>query len=702
MMTTGRYNAGNWTRVEASRYFDRKKKLEKGVLKVGDEIRDGAPTHPAGRDTIPDMSETRYFIGGLPPGVPPLQRNLHPFLGCMSELQIAQEGYNPLKGQFWGVQPSCSNNPLTVAGFYGNGYLELPSQTLKKKANFGFVFSTRRHDALLMLSTFEGLGSYLEDKEEVTNLVEQEERKLSYYSVSLRRGQVDVRLNGGRGEVRLASVGPDLADAAAHSVSVSKLGRRLELRVDDHLEATALLPAEGGAPVRAPGPQGGLYFGGLPPHFNTTGRTFSAVPFVGTIKDAIFNDMILGFNDAVAFKEVTIGRYGPDGHEGGENGSGDGEGCRKVASYNLEPGAVKLGDTPGSHVRINLRKRSLLHKNFTLQLQFRTFHPNGLLFITVGGKGKQPHYLMVGLRNGRVHVALKAKRKADISAHVVVNDGIWHKMVLEKQGRHLVLRVDSTDPEKVKTAKRTNVGSLLYVGGLPTSGVNLPEALLNRLEGFKGCIRGLVLNNKEEDLVGDKAVAVGVGQCFPHIEPGSYFPGDAYAIYKNKFNIGSFLELELELRTSELNGVLLSVSEPDGYPALSLELEGGSVLLSGDMGDRRPFQVRQPFPTKAAACDNKWHRVQAAFFDDRLTLRVDGGTGHSYWLADNGHLTQATTNSPLYIGGIPEGSTSGTLQSRENFKGCLRNVIINGERRDWTDMAALQNILLSSCPLVSN
>lgn len=42
---------------------------------------------------------------------------------------------------------------------------------------------------------------------------------------------------------------------------------------------------------------------------------------------------------------------------------------------------------------------------------------------------------------------------------------------------------------------------------------------------------------------------------------------------------------------------------------------------------------------------------------------------------------------------------SGTLQTRENFKGCLRNVIIGGERRDWTDMAALHNILLSSCPL---
>ncbi|KAG8303480.1 Laminin subunit alpha-2 [Homalodisca vitripennis] len=44
---------------------------------------------------------------------------------------------------------------------------------------------------------------------------------------------------------------------------------------------------------------------------------------------------------------------------------------------------------------------------------------------------------------------------------------------------------------------------------------------------------------------------------------------------------------------------------------------------------------------------------------------------------------------------------SGTLQSRENFKGCIRNVKISGEHRDWTTMAALHNILLSSCPLPS-
>lgn len=44
-----------------------------------------------------------------------------------------------------------------------------------------------------------------------------------------------------------------------------------------------------------------------------------------------------------------------------------------------------------------------------------------------------------------------------------------------------------------------------------------------------------------------------------------------------EFFVGSLFELELEFRTSEMNGLLFSVSEPNGYPALSLELFNGKV-----------------------------------------------------------------------------------------------------------------------------
>lgn len=101
-----------------------------------------------------------------------------------------------------------------------------------------------------------------------------------------------------------------------------------------------------------------------------------------------------------------------------------------------------------------------------------------------------------------------------------------------------------------------------------------------KIEGFKGCIKRISINGKLEDLVKDAKMHQNVGQCFPSIERGSYFPGDAYAVYKKHFVIGSHLELQLEFRTVEMNGVLLSVAHSNANtPALSLELHNAVVSI---------------------------------------------------------------------------------------------------------------------------
>lgn len=50
-----------------------------------------------------------------------------------------------------------------------------------------------------------------------------------------------------------------------------------------------------------------------------------------------------------------------------------------------------------------------------------------------------------------------------------------------------------------------------------------------------------------------------------------------FLISERNFHVGKYLELEMEFRTSELAGILLSISEPTGFPALSLELYNGNV-----------------------------------------------------------------------------------------------------------------------------
>lgn len=53
---------------------------------------------------------------------------------------------------------------------------------------------------------------------------------------------------------------------------------------------------------------------------------------------------------------------------------------------------------------------------------------------------------------------------------------------------------------------------------------------------------------------------------------------------ENDFRINKILELNFEFRTSEQNGILLSISSVDNSPALSIELQAGAVVMTVDNG----------------------------------------------------------------------------------------------------------------------
>lgn len=125
-------------------------------------------------------------------------------------------------------------------------------------------------------------------------------------------------------------------------------------------------------------------------------------------------------------------------------------------------------------------------------------------------------------------------------------------------------------------------------------------------------------------------------------------------IEKN-FELGALLELQLEFRTSEFTGVLLSITGDGGSPSLSLELYNGKIIMSSDLGDKNPLYVEQHFPSQYSVCDNRWHRIQALFNDEQLALKVDE-LDQKYGLPLNGNYHSMRGNvlsNPLYIGGLP-------------------------------------------------
>lgn len=100
-------------------------------------------------------------------------------------------------------------------------------------------------------------------------------------------GRIEVRLNGGKGELVLRSNGT-YNDGKYHSVFISKKRKTVDLRVDDTFQGNGRLPA--GTAIQAPDSNGGLYFGGLPALINNTKMVSTSVPLYGSIRDVMIND----------------------------------------------------------------------------------------------------------------------------------------------------------------------------------------------------------------------------------------------------------------------------------------------------------------------------------------------------------------------------------------------------------------------------
>lgn len=101
---------------------------------------------------------------------------------------------------------------VKLVSFKGTGYLELQGKTLAAEGNFGFTFRSMQTDGLLLISTFSGVRG-AQDKQD------------HYYSVALKDGHLELRINAGAGEVALRSE-QRYNDDKFHTITVLKKHRK--------------------------------------------------------------------------------------------------------------------------------------------------------------------------------------------------------------------------------------------------------------------------------------------------------------------------------------------------------------------------------------------------------------------------------------------------------------------------------------------
>ncbi|XP_072936563.1 laminin subunit alpha-1-like [Epargyreus clarus] len=653
--------------LQASRVFNG---LERGSLRVNGEETLGSPTPPvqAAAD-LPELSDALYWVGGAPPGAGVEAPSL---LGCVGTVTVDREGYNLLDtAARYGVELGCGGRTLRSAIFEGEGYVELPSPAFRRKAALGLTFRARSPNGLLLYRSPSGSsGNEVDDEDDGDDK--------HYLVLALVDGELEVMASAGKNELRLKINGTKLDDGRLHSVRLVRAHKQLEVWCDEKQVGSGALPG-GGFPQRSHG----LFLGGAPPgNKRPVKPVIPTVDFTGTLMDFIVDSSLIGVESALRWGGVQLGRAdaprpAPPPAPRALHAQADAAAHCSKSSYTVEAGAVRFGDAAGSHATLRVRPRQPRH-DFAVSLQLRTFATEGLVFLVPGPRAKPKHFIVLCIREGKLKLAVRGRTRRDLSLPANISDGTWRAVTVRISKTRVVLAsggaaATARAPPLARAAK-------LFIGGLPpTPPPHIPNSVL-RVGGLVGCIRRVSVCGRAEDLVRDARAHHAVGQCFPSVERGAYFAGDAHAVWSSKWwsEEAESIEIKLQFRSTAPTGVIFSAG------GLLLELKDGMAVLS--LGGAR---------AEAPASCGAWHAVAARAGRWALSLALDAAAAPPALLPQPPADLAARASAPLVIGAVPEGSLE---EGRESFKGCIRDVVVGGQKRSWTEMESLHNVLLDSCP----
>lgn len=343
----------------------------------------------------------------------------------------------------------------------------------------------------------------------------------------------------------------------------------------------------------------------------------------------------------------------------------------------------------------------------TLLIRFRTSRTSGLLFVAAG----QRRFFLLELHAGR----LRLKLDVGSGEHVLqsdkgtqLNDLAWHSVEVNHVQHNLTLSVDknSQTMKMPGAVHKLSTEDGLYVGG--SGGLNrhyLPKDPV----GFRGCMDEVVFN--EHDLLsslrpyaGFKTVyEVSLG-CSPQFfateeDPISFFSSRAY-VSLPPLNSQQETVFQCVVHTSAKEGIILYHSGRRGeFVAVEIR-EGLLVALVGKDGSKTELH------SLTFISDRQWHTVKLHFNSQSLELSVDN---KSVKTSISSHSKGLDLKGSLFVGGTDDStrsearkamlvSVSGKRVKGGSFKGCLRNIEVNGVKMGLSSAVVTKDISVGCEP----
>uniref|UniRef100_A0A8C3P212 Laminin G domain-containing protein n=1 Tax=Cyanoderma ruficeps TaxID=181631 RepID=A0A8C3P212_9PASS len=338
-----------------------------------------------------------------------------------------------------------------------------------------------------------------------------------------------------------------------------------------------------------------------------------------------------------------------------------------------------------SFVELNMAEAS---PQTSLQLQFRTSKPQGLLLLAAG----KTDYCLMELRSGYVQVCFTAVQRSQL------NDLAWHLVELHHEQDNVTLVIDKHDRTSTKMPGilyELNIDYGFYIGG--TGKLDVPY-IVGALPSFRGCIDGVLFNQLDilmplRPSPGFKNihdVSVGCSDEFfaGEEEPISFFSSRSYIFFPS-WNVDDEGIFEYILQTSAASGLLLYHPGQAG-DFIAMEMEDG--LIKAYVGKHKS---KTHLSSHRSVNDSHWHYIKLKFTAEYLQLTVDEETVKKS-LPPQSKLP--LLKGSFFVGGVDDRirsevikliSGSGKYARGGSFKGCLRNLKVNSEKK------SLKNVLVT-------
>ncbi|CAK1542832.1 unnamed protein product [Leptosia nina] len=365
----------------------------------------------------------------------------------------------------------------------------------------------------------------------------------------------------------------------------------------------------------------------------------------------------------------------------------------RVELYGCDYVADTLYFNGTSLVKVDLLRDPISASRETVRFRFKTSAASGALLYS---RGTQGDFIALQLRDNRLvlNIDLGSGTPTSLSVGSLLDDNIWHDVVISRNRRDLIFSVDRVVVQgRIRGEfSRLNLNRALYIGGVPNS----QDGLMVK-QNFTGCVENMYLN--ATNVIYELKQGYETGEAFkyqkvntlyscpePPLVPVTFLKAGSYAKLRG-YSGSNALNISLEFRTYEMHGLLIYHKfKTDGY--VKVFLEEGQIKV--ELFTEGSPKVKLDNYAEVFN-DGRWHSLMLTMAPDTLVLSLN------YRPVKTTKKLNFFTGSSYYIAGGKSGP--------RGFVGCMRRIAVDGNYRlptDWKpeEYCCPNEVVFDACHMI--